>query len=169
MTGGAQLVAEMCYKRLKRIFCTSRRLRVEGRHQQVLFVALLSQPSKINIQAKTASQLVLRLRNHAVNEDTHTILNLALRLRVNDLPQTHLAGTIKVSFDKKGAIASVPTPAPPKDAPYISNMAIHKSLQRGKIPKLTRHRGIGGFFKDFLCNFPKNILTSFSFSTRAVA
>ncbi|KAL2344859.1 hypothetical protein Fmac_006144 [Flemingia macrophylla] len=32
-----------------------------------------------------ASQLVLRLRNHAVNEDTHTILNLALHLRVNDL------------------------------------------------------------------------------------
>ncbi|KAL2349379.1 hypothetical protein Fmac_003379 [Flemingia macrophylla] len=49
-------------------------------------------------------------------------------------PQTHFAGTVEVSFDNRGANASVPAPPPPKDAPYISNMAVHKSLRR---------RGIG--------------------------
>lgn len=45
-----------------------------------------------------------------------------------------LAGTVEVCFDKKGANASTPTPTPPKNSPYISNMAVKKSLRR---------RGIG--------------------------
>ncbi|XP_008245211.1 PREDICTED: uncharacterized protein LOC103343323 [Prunus mume] len=45
-----------------------------------------------------------------------------------------LAGTVEVCFDKKGANASPPTPTPPKNSPYISNMAVKKSLRR---------RGIG--------------------------
>ncbi|XP_048440989.1 uncharacterized protein LOC103953495 [Pyrus x bretschneideri] len=45
-----------------------------------------------------------------------------------------LAGTVEVCFNKKGANASPPTPTPPKNSPYISNMAVKKSLRR---------RGIG--------------------------
>ncbi|KAB2624678.1 hypothetical protein D8674_016338 [Pyrus ussuriensis x Pyrus communis] len=45
-----------------------------------------------------------------------------------------LAGTVEVCFNKKGAVASPPTPTPPKNSPYISNMAVKKSLRR---------RGIG--------------------------
>lgn len=41
-----------------------------------------------------------------------------------------LAGTVEVCFDKKGANASPPTPTPPKNSPYISNMAVKKSLRR---------------------------------------
>ncbi|KAJ0544787.1 putative transcription regulator GNAT family [Helianthus annuus] len=41
-----------------------------------------------------------------------------------------LAGTVEVSFDKLGANASPPTPTPPKDAPYICNMTVNKSLRR---------------------------------------
>lgn len=41
-----------------------------------------------------------------------------------------LAGTVEVCFDKKGANASTPTPTPPKNSPYISNMAVKKSLRR---------------------------------------
>ena len=41
-----------------------------------------------------------------------------------------LAGTVEVCFDRRGANASVPSPAPPKDSPYICNMAVQKSLRR---------------------------------------
>ncbi|XP_061370158.1 GCN5-related N-acetyltransferase 5, chloroplastic [Gastrolobium bilobum] len=49
-------------------------------------------------------------------------------------PQVQLAGTVEVCFDKMGANASLPSPTPPKDSPYICNMAVQKSLRR---------RGIG--------------------------
>ncbi|CAK7326944.1 unnamed protein product [Dovyalis caffra] len=45
-----------------------------------------------------------------------------------------LAGTVEVCFDKRGANASPPTPTPPKNAPYICNMAVKQSHRR---------RGIG--------------------------
>lgn len=45
-----------------------------------------------------------------------------------------LAGTVEVSFDKRGANASPPTPTPPKNSPYICNMTVKKHLRR---------RGIG--------------------------
>lgn len=48
--------------------------------------------------------------------------------------EEQLAGTVEVSFDKKGANASPPSPAPPKNSPYICNMTVKKSLRR---------RGIG--------------------------
>ncbi|KAB2632997.1 hypothetical protein D8674_029244 [Pyrus ussuriensis x Pyrus communis] len=57
--------------------------------------------------------------------------------RMELLPNTatlFLAGTVEVCFNKKGAVASLPTPTPPKNSPYISNMAMKKSLRR---------RGIG--------------------------
>lgn len=45
-----------------------------------------------------------------------------------------LACTAEVSFDARGANAAPPTPLPPKDCPYICNMAVKKELRR---------RGIG--------------------------
>ncbi|XP_062110241.1 GCN5-related N-acetyltransferase 5, chloroplastic [Humulus lupulus] len=45
-----------------------------------------------------------------------------------------LAGTVEVSFDKRGANTSPPTPTPPKNAPYICNMTVKHQLRR---------RGIG--------------------------
>lgn len=44
--------------------------------------------------------------------------------------EAQLAGTVEVCFDKRGANASPPTPTPPKDSPYICNMAVKKSLRR---------------------------------------
>ncbi|KAJ6718986.1 ACYL-COA N-ACYLTRANSFERASES (NAT) SUPERFAMILY PROTEIN [Salix purpurea] len=41
-----------------------------------------------------------------------------------------LAGTVEVCFDKRGASASPPTPTPPKNAPYICNMAVKQSHRR---------------------------------------
>lgn len=41
-----------------------------------------------------------------------------------------LAGTVEVSFNNKGANVAPPTPVPPKDAPYICNMTVKKSLRR---------------------------------------
>lgn len=41
-----------------------------------------------------------------------------------------LAGTVEVSFDKRGANASPPTPTPPKNSPYICNMTVKKPLRR---------------------------------------
>ena len=41
-----------------------------------------------------------------------------------------LAGTVEVCFDKRGANASPPTPTPPKNAPYICNMAVKQSHRR---------------------------------------
>ncbi|CAK9137811.1 unnamed protein product [Ilex paraguariensis] len=54
--------------------------------------------------------------------------------RAGEEQDLQLAGTVDVCFDKKGANASPPTPSPPKDSPYISNMAVKKPLRR---------RGIG--------------------------
>ncbi|KAB2632216.1 hypothetical protein D8674_028463 [Pyrus ussuriensis x Pyrus communis] len=46
-----------------------------------------------------------------------------------------LAGTVEVCFNKKGAVACPPTPTPPKNSPYISNIVVKKLLRR--------FRGIG--------------------------
>lgn len=48
--------------------------------------------------------------------------------------EEELAGTVEISFNKIGANASLPTPNPPKNSPYICNMTVQKSLRR---------RGIG--------------------------
>ncbi|KAJ7943603.1 Acyl-CoA N-acyltransferases (NAT) superfamily protein [Quillaja saponaria] len=45
-----------------------------------------------------------------------------------------LAGTVEIFFDKRGANASLPTPTPPKDSPYICNTIVKEPLRR---------RGIG--------------------------
>ncbi|KAK8471958.1 hypothetical protein PHAVU_002G073400 [Phaseolus vulgaris] len=45
-----------------------------------------------------------------------------------------LVGTVEICFNRRGANASVPSPTPPRDSPYICNMAVQKSLRR---------RGIG--------------------------
>lgn len=44
--------------------------------------------------------------------------------------EEELAGTVELSFDKRGANASPPTPTPPKDCPYICNMTVKKPLRR---------------------------------------
>lgn len=41
-----------------------------------------------------------------------------------------LAGTLEVCFDRRGANASIPSPTPPKDSPYICNMTVTKPLRR---------------------------------------
>ncbi|GAB2280422.1 hypothetical protein Dimus_015055 [Dionaea muscipula] len=45
-----------------------------------------------------------------------------------------LAGTVELSFDRRGANPSPLTPTPPKDSPYICNMTVKDTLRR---------RGIG--------------------------
>ncbi|KAK1415713.1 hypothetical protein QVD17_31498 [Tagetes erecta] len=47
-----------------------------------------------------------------------------------EMEDIQLAGTVEVTFDKLGANGSTPTPTPPKDAPYICNMTVKKSLRR---------------------------------------
>ncbi|KAK9104632.1 hypothetical protein Scep_021476 [Stephania cephalantha] len=44
--------------------------------------------------------------------------------------EEELAGTVEVSFNRRGANASPPTPAAPKDSPYVCNMAVKKPLRR---------------------------------------
>lgn len=41
-----------------------------------------------------------------------------------------LAGTVEVSFDKRGFSASPPTPTPPGNSPYICNMTVKEQLRR---------------------------------------
>ncbi|RZC23174.1 hypothetical protein D0Y65_002835 [Glycine soja] len=43
--------------------------------------------------------------------------------------EARLAGTVELSFDIRGANATVPSPTPPRDKPYICNMAVRKSLR----------------------------------------
>lgn len=47
-----------------------------------------------------------------------------------EMEDIQLAGTVEVSFDELGANVSPPTPTPPKNAPYICNMTVKKSLRR---------------------------------------
>ncbi|XP_020593876.1 uncharacterized protein LOC110033996 isoform X2 [Phalaenopsis equestris] len=44
--------------------------------------------------------------------------------------EAELAGTAEVSFDTIGANAAPPTPLPPRDCPYICNMAVKKEFRR---------------------------------------
>lgn len=50
--------------------------------------------------------------------------------RENGEEDFELAGTVELTFDRKGANASPPTPTPPKNSPYICNMAVRKPLRR---------------------------------------
>ncbi|RVX10459.1 hypothetical protein CK203_017008 [Vitis vinifera] len=43
--------------------------------------------------------------------------------------EEQLAGTVEVSFNKRGANASPPTPTPPKNSPYICNMTVREPLR----------------------------------------
>ncbi|KAL2546923.1 Acyl-CoA N-acyltransferase (NAT) superfamily protein [Forsythia ovata] len=54
--------------------------------------------------------------------------------RENGEEDFELAGTVEVCFDKRGANTNPPTPTPPKNSPYICNMAVRRPLRR---------RGIG--------------------------
>ncbi|CAA0834752.1 Acyl-CoA N-acyltransferases (NAT) superfamily protein [Striga hermonthica] len=54
--------------------------------------------------------------------------------RENGEEDFELAGTVELTFDRKGANVNPPTPKPPKDSPYICNMAVRKPFRR---------RGIG--------------------------
>ncbi|CAH9095374.1 unnamed protein product [Cuscuta europaea] len=47
--------------------------------------------------------------------------------------EMRLAGTVEVSFDRRGANTNPPTPTAPKNSPYICNMAVMKSLRRRSI------------------------------------
>lgn len=51
-----------------------------------------------------------------------------------DDEEPELVGTVEVSFDGRGSNAALPTPLPPRDCPYICNMAVKKKFRR---------RGIG--------------------------
>jgi hypothetical protein len=51
----------------------------------------------------------------------------------DDDEEMQLAGTVEISFDKNGSSANLPSPTPPRDSPYICNMAVDKSLRRLKI------------------------------------
>ncbi|XLR23077.1 hypothetical protein S83_050977 [Arachis hypogaea] len=44
--------------------------------------------------------------------------------------EVKFAGTVEVCFDQRGANTSMPSPLPPRNSPYICNMAVHKSLRR---------------------------------------
>lgn len=44
-----------------------------------------------------------------------------------------LAGTLEVCFDRRGANASIPSPTPPKDSPYICNMTVTSRLGGGEL------------------------------------
>ncbi|KAL3654113.1 hypothetical protein CASFOL_003794 [Castilleja foliolosa] len=54
--------------------------------------------------------------------------------RENGEEDFELAGTVELTFNRKGANANPPTPNPPSNSPYICNMAVSKPLRR---------RGIG--------------------------
>ncbi|KAL8121194.1 GCN5-related N-acetyltransferase 5, chloroplastic-like [Apium graveolens] len=64
----------------------------------------------------------------------HTATLIGFYKGNDDQGEGELAGTVEISFNKKGANASPPSPTPPKDSPYICNMTVKKSLRR---------RGIG--------------------------
>eukprot|EP00252_Welwitschia_mirabilis_P007299 TRINITY_DN18549_c0_g1_i2.p1 TRINITY_DN18549_c0_g1~~TRINITY_DN18549_c0_g1_i2.p1 ORF type:complete len:322 (+),score=53.08 TRINITY_DN18549_c0_g1_i2:296-1261(+) len=46
-----------------------------------------------------------------------------------------LVGTVELSFNAKGSSPLMPTPIPPKDAPYLCNMAVDKKFRRRGIGK----------------------------------
>nr|XP_017219073.1 PREDICTED: uncharacterized protein LOC108196338 isoform X2 [Daucus carota subsp. sativus] len=60
----------------------------------------------------------------------HTATLLGFYKGKDDEGEGELAGTVEISFNKKGANASPPSPTPPRDSPYICNMTVKKSLRR---------------------------------------
>ena len=60
----------------------------------------------------------------------HTATLIGFYKGKDDEGEGELAGTVEISFNKKGANASPPSPTPPKESPYICNMTVQKSLRR---------------------------------------
>ncbi|XP_029127505.1 uncharacterized protein LOC109801564 [Cajanus cajan] len=111
-------------------------VRVMRPHQIHLAVRLLADSFADSLLLPAAyatflGYLISRYLTHRATLMPHAATLLAF-FTAHD--QILFAGTVELSFDKAGANASVPAPAPPADAPYISNMAVDKSLRR---------RGIG--------------------------
>ncbi|PSS28651.1 Acyl-CoA N-acyltransferase protein [Actinidia chinensis var. chinensis] len=71
------------------------------------------------------------IERRALMPHTATLIGFYKEHEGEDL---ELAGTVEVTFDRRGANDSTPSPTTPKDSPYICNMAVKKPLRR---------RGIG--------------------------
>ncbi|XP_010913529.1 GCN5-related N-acetyltransferase 5, chloroplastic [Elaeis guineensis] len=65
----------------------------------------------------------------------HTTILLGFYKERDGEEEARLACIAEISFDALGANAAVPTPVPPQEYPYLSNMTVRKSFRR---------RGIGG-------------------------
>ncbi|KAD2803912.1 hypothetical protein E3N88_37289 [Mikania micrantha] len=70
------------------------------------------------------------IERRAMMPHAATLIAFHRRDTDGELEDIQLAGTVEVTFDKLGANSSPPTPTPPKDAPYICNMTVKKSLRR---------------------------------------
>ncbi|KAF5200251.1 Acyl-CoA N-acyltransferases (NAT) superfamily protein [Thalictrum thalictroides] len=90
----------------------------------------MSLPFKyVNLLGYLVKQYMIERR--ALMPHTATLIGY---YREGDEEEEIMAGTVEISFDKKGANASPPSPTPPKESPYICNMTVKKPLRR---------RGIG--------------------------
>ncbi|KAI3733549.1 hypothetical protein L6452_12992 [Arctium lappa] len=70
------------------------------------------------------------IERRALMPHAATLIAFHRRNNSDDDEDIQLAGTVEVSFDQFGANVSPPTPTPPKNAPYICNMTVKKSLRR---------------------------------------
>ncbi|CAL5419001.1 unnamed protein product [Camellia sinensis] len=115
-------------------------VRVMKSHELDMVVALLSESFAESMLLPSAYVTVLGflvkqylIERRTLMPYTATLIGF-YREDEDEDENLQLGGTVEVSFDRRGANASPPTPTPPMDSPYICNMTVKKPLRR---------RGIG--------------------------
>ncbi|XP_057949933.1 GCN5-related N-acetyltransferase 5, chloroplastic [Malania oleifera] len=120
--------------------CGSMWVRVMRAEEMDVTIALLAESfaESMSLPLKYVPLLRFFVKKYLIERRAlmpHTVTLVAFYRRGDgDGNEEHLAGTVEVSFDKRGANASPTTPTPPKNSPYISNVTVKSSLRR---------RGIG--------------------------
>ncbi|KAL8518965.1 hypothetical protein ACS0TY_010063 [Phlomoides rotata] len=113
-------------------------IRVMREEEMDMTVTLLSESFAESMMMATGYVKLLEflVKNYLIERRERTPHNATLLgvYRENGEEDFELAGTVELTFDKRGANANPPTPTPPKNSPYMCNMAVRKPLRR---------RGIG--------------------------
>ncbi|PIA40416.1 hypothetical protein AQUCO_02500249v1 [Aquilegia coerulea] len=114
-------------------------IRVMRQEEMDITVGLLSESfgESMSLPLKYVNVLAYLVKQYMIERRAlmpHTATLIGYYRERDEEEEEVMAGTVEISFDKKGANSSPPSPTPPKESPYICNMTVKKSLRR---------RGIG--------------------------
>ncbi|KAL6567795.1 hypothetical protein OROGR_001463 [Orobanche gracilis] len=109
-------------------------VRVMREDEMEVTATLLSESfaESMMITADYLQLLEFYVKNHLIERREkmpHNATLLGIYREIGD-DDFELAGTVDLTFDRNGINRNPPTPTPPKNSPYICNMAVAKPLRR---------------------------------------